>query len=379
MSIYFDNSATTPVLPEGAKAAFEVMTNNWGNPSSLHTSGIEAQHILKKARKQLALSLRVEEREIYFTSCATESNNLAIFGAVESLKRRGRRVITTAVEHPSVYECFKALEERGFEVIYLHPENGRITEESLKAAITKDTILVSMMAVNNETGDILPIDKVKKIIERAGSPALFHCDAVQGFGKIKIEPVKLRIDLLSISAHKLYGPKGVGAIYVRKGVNLKPNLLGGGQESGLRSGTENTASIAAMGVATQKIFSDFNTYSRKISELYDLFISKCKEYDFIKINSPENGAKHIINISLPGLRSETVLHCLEQEGIFVSSGSACSSHGGETKRARVLSEYGFTREIYDSALRISFGIFNEKEEIEAFFPVLEKIYERLKR
>lgn len=379
MSIYFDNSATTRVLDKAAKAALEAMTANYANPSSLHTAGIEAQHIIKNARKEIASSIRAEEREIYFTSCATESNNIAIFGAVNALKRRGNRVITTAVEHPSVYECFKKLEEMGFEVIYLHPENGKITEQSIKDAVTKDTILVSMMAVNNETGDILPIKRVKKIIENAKSPALFHCDGVQAWGKQDIDVKKLGIDLLSVSAHKLYGPKGVGALYVRRGVNLKPLMHGGGQENGLRSGTENTAGIAAMATAAQYVFGNFKEIQNDMHTLKEKFFNECEKYPFIKINSPLDGADNIINISLPGCRSETVLHCLEQEGIYVSSGSACSSHGGEGKRARVLSEYGFGTDISDSAIRISFGIYNSEEEIEAFFPVLKKIYERLKR
>ncbi len=379
MNIYFDNSATTKVLENAARAAFEAMTATFANPSSLHTAGIEAQHILKNARKTVADSLKAEDREIYFTSCATESNNIAIFGAVNALKRRGNRVVTTAVEHPSVYECFKRLEEMGFEVIYLHPENGRITEQSIKEAVTKDTILVSMMAVNNENGDMLPIKRIKKIIENAKSPALFHCDGVQAWGKQDIDVKRLGIDLLSVSAHKLYGPKGVGALYIRRGVNLKPIMYGGGQENGLRSGTENTAGIAAMAAAAQYVFSNLKKFQSQMHSLKEKFISECEKYPFIKINSPLDGADNIINISLPGCRSETVLHCLEQEGIFVSSGSACSSHGGEGKRARVLSEYGFGTDRTDSAIRISFGIYNTEEEIEDFFPILEKIYERLKR
>ncbi len=379
MKVYFDNSATTKVLDEAAKAAFDAMTVNYANPSSLHTAGIDAQHIVKNARKIIAQSLKAEEREIYFTSCATESNNIAIFGAANALKRRGNRVVTTAVEHPSVYECFKKLEEMGFEVIYLHPENGKITEQSIKDAVTKDTILVSMMAVNNENGDILPIKRVRKIIDSVKSPALFHCDAVQAWGKTELDVKKLGIDLLSVSAHKLYGPKGIGALYVRKGINLKPLMLGGGQENGLRSGTENTAGIAAMGKAAEYVFGNFKQIQSKMHSLKEQFLKECEKYNFIKVNSPEDGADNIINISLPGCRSETVLHCLEQEEIFVSSGSACSSHGGEGKRARVLSEYGFGADISDSAIRISFGIYNTKEEIEKFFPVLEKIYERLKR
>ena len=379
MKIYFDNSATTRVSDSAAQVALHAMTENYANPSSLHTAGIESQHILKDSRKIIARSLKAEDREIYFTSCATESNNIAIFGAANALKRRGNRIVTTAVEHPSVYECFKKLEEEGFEVVYLHPENGRITEESLKAAVTKDTILVSMMAVNNETGDILPIRRVRKMIDSAKSPALFHCDAVQAWGKTELDVKKLGIDLLSLSAHKLYGPKGIGALYIRRGVNIKPRIFGGGQENGLRSGTENTAGIAAMGAAADEVFSAFKAYGEKLNGLHSLFLEKCKDYEFIKINSPADGAPHIINISLPGCRSETVLHCLEQENIFVSSGSACSSHGGEGKRARVLSEYGFNEEISDSAVRVSFGIYNTEEEIERFFPVLEKIYERLKR
>lgn len=379
MSIYFDNSATTPVLECAAKAAYEAMINGYANPSSLHSAGIKAERQMEKSRKIIADALHASPNEITFTSCATESSNLAIFGAYEALKRRGSRVVTTTVEHPSVYECFKKLESMGAEVIYVSPRNGKFEPEDFYNAINKDTILVSVMYVNNETGDILPVDCIRSAIQRAKAPALFHCDCVQAFGKTDIRPEKLGIDMISLSAHKLYGPKGVGALYLRKGARIVNRNFGGGQERGLRSGTENTAGIAAFGEAVNYVFGNFKAIENQMRTLHDYFMSEAEKRPFITVNSPENGANHIISISLLGCRSETVLHCLEEKDIFVSSGSACSSHGGEGKRARVMTEYGFSPENADSAVRISFGIENTIEEIDVFMKEIEAVYDRLKR
>lgn len=379
MTIYFDNSATTRVLECAAKEAYKTMTELYGNPSSLHRMGIEAEKIKEKSRKIIAESLKVNSSDITFTSCATEASNIAIFGAVEALKRRGNRLITTTVEHPSVYECFKELEKRGYEVIYISPKNGRFDIADFEKAITKETILVSAMYVNNENGDILPVDKIKSVIKAKGSPALFHCDCVQAYGKLPVYPERMGIDLLSLSAHKLYGPKGIGVLYKGKGARVLNITYGGGQERGLRSGTENMAGIAAFGAAVEYVFADFKGINGKIKEVHDYFIAECAKRDFITVNSNENCADHIVNISLIGCRSETVLHCLEEKEIYVSSGSACSSHGGEQKRSRVMSEYGFDGKITDSAIRVSFGIDNTTAQVDIFMKEIEAVYNRLKR
>ncbi len=379
MSIYFDNSATTRVLDSAAKAAYEAMTEGYANPSSLHTAGIDAEKRMSEARRHISDALKALPDEIFFTSCATEASNIAIFGAYEALKRRGYRVVTTTVEHPSVYDCFKKLEKMGAEVIYVSPKDGKFRPEDFYNAINRDTILVSVMYVNNETGDILPVDCIKSAIKKANAPALFHCDCVQAFGKIDIRPEKMGMDMISLSAHKLYGPKGIGALYLRKGARIVPQNYGGGQEKGMRSGTENTAGIAAFGEAVNYVFSNYKDIEAKMRSLHGYFLSEALKRPFITVNSPENGAYHIINISLIGCRSETVLHCLEEKDIFVSSGSACSSHGGSAKRTRVMAEYGFPLEIADSAIRVSFGIYNNTDEIDVFMKEIEAVYDRLKR
>jgi len=379
MAIYFDNSATTRVLECAAKESYKTMTEYYGNPSSLHRMGIEAEKIKEKARKIIADSLKVNSGDITFTSCATESSNIAIFGGVEALKRRGNHIVTTMVEHPSVYECCKELEKRGYEVIYVSPREGKFEIDDFENAITKDTILVSVMYVNNENGDILPVDKIKSIIKAKGSPALFHCDFVQAYGKLPVYPERIGADLVSLSAHKLYGPKGIGVLYKSKNARVLNINYSGGQEKGLRSGTENMAGIAAFGSAVEYVFSNYKEINGKIKLVHDYFIGECAKRDFITVNSNENCADHIVNLSLIGCRSETVLHCLEEKEIYVSSGSACSSHGGEGKRSRVMSEYGFGSKITDSAIRVSFGIDNTTEQVDIFMKEIEAVYNRLKR
>ncbi len=355
-NIYLDNSATTRVCRAAAEKAMEIMTDNYGNPSSLHSMGLRAEHAVNEARKTIAASLSVQPEEIIFTSGGTEGNNTAVFGAAHALRRRGNRIVTTAIEHSSVLEAMQQLEKEGFEVIYLMPdETGCIHREELRKAITKDTILVSIMAVNNELGSIQPLDGVRRILTAAGSPALFHVDAVQAYMKMPLRPQKYGIDLLTVSGHKIHAPKGVGALYIRKGTRILPLHFGGMQEKKLRPGTEAVPLIAAMGEAVRCY--DKQEYT-SIQALNLLFRQKLQEVDGILFNSDENCLPYIINISLPGLRSETLLHFLAERQIFVSSGSACA----KGHKSHVLQAMRYDPRRTDSAIRISFSDENIAED-----------------
>ncbi len=364
--IYLDNSATTKVCSASVEKAVEMMTKIYGNPSSLHSKGLEAEHEMQKARQIISDELGAEKGEIYFTSGGTEGNNLAVFGAANALKRRGNRIVTTAIEHSSVMESMQRLEKEGFEVVYLTPDkSGKVRSEDIKSAITKDTILVSIMSVNNETGSVQPIECVRYAIQASGSPALFHTDAVQAFMKMPVIPKKLGIDLLTLSGHKIHAPKGVGALYVRKGVRILPIHFGGLQEKKLRPGTEACPAICAMGAAVEdlkrrkertELISELNTYCRK----------KLAETEGIVINSDEGGLPYIINFSAVGLRSETLLHFLADRRIYVSSGSACA----KGQKSHVLKSIGLPDSITDSAIRISFSEENTKEDIDILIKFL---------
>lgn len=360
---YLDNSATTPVLKQAADKAYDIMTNNFGNPSSLHKIGIDAEQELRNARSLVAASLRCEDDEIFFTSGGTESNNIAIFGAAEALKRRGNRIVTSTVEHPSVLNMVKHLEMCGFEAVYLKPVDGIIPIPALEEAINKDTILVTMMAVNNETGMMLPVEAIKRIILRVNAPAFFHVDAVQAYGKLPIYPQTIGADLLTVSGHKVHAPKGTGALYIKKGIRIIPLTYGGGQEKGVRSGTENMAGIAAFGVAAKFASENLRSHMQHITELRQYLEEQITEkVDGIIINSPKTGAAHILNISIPGMKSETMLHFLESKGVFVSAGSACGAK--KHSISPVLTALGLPRPIAESALRISMSYLNKKEDID---------------
>lgn len=373
--IYLDNSATTFVCDEAVKKVVEIMTEKYGNPSSLHSKGLEAEHELEAARKSAAKLLGAESGEIYFTSGGTESNNTAVFGAVRSLKRKGNRIITTAVEHSSVMEAMAQLEKNGFEIIYLKPGlNGRIGIDSLKQAINENTILVSIMAVNNETGAIQPIENVKRIIDKASSPALFHVDAVQCFGKMPMKPGKLGIDLLSASSHKIHGPKGAGILYVRRGIRIIPLHYGGEQEKKLRPGTEPLPAICGMGEAI-KALPDIKAEEKYIRELNDYLRKRLRELDNVEINSDEECSPYIINFSVLGIKSETMLHYLEERGVYISSGSACA----KGKKSYVLSAMGLSSERADSALRVSFSRENTRDDVDGFIKELTNANNTLAR
>jgi cysteine desulfurase len=381
MSIYLDNSATTKVCEEAAQKVLDAMLNHYGNPSSLHCMGLDAELIVTGARENIATALHCKPSEIVFTSCGTEANNLAIFSAANTLRRRGNRIVTTKLEHPSVQNVMRELEKSGFEVIYLSPDaNGIIKTDELAAAITPETILVSIMLVNNETGAIQPVEAAKKAIIKAHSPALIHCDAVQAFCKIPVRPDKLGVDLLTISSHKVHGPKGAGALYVRHGVRILPMLFGGGQEKGNRSGTESVPAIVGFGEATRIAFEKLDETSRHTRSMRDYCIEQFKVMPGVVINAPtvsnlDMYAPHIMNISVLGIRSETMLHYLESEGVYVSSGSACSKGA----KSHVLSAMSLPDKNIDSALRISFSRFNTLDDAKMLVEAVSRGAARLIR
>lgn len=361
MEVYLDNSATTCVCKEAADKIYEMMTVKYGNPSSLHSKGLEAEHEVENARKIIADNLGVKSEEIYFTSGGTEANNMALFGASEALKRNGNKIITTAIEHSSVIESASELQKQGYEVIFLQSEsNGIISEEKLFNAIDKNTILVSMMAVNNETGAIQPFDKVKSIMKKNNCNGLYHCDAVQAFGKIPIRPTKYGIDIVTISSHKIHGAKGTGAIYLSKSTRIIPRMFGGEQQKKIRPGTEAAPLIAGFGKAVE-ILPDISNEYKFMQELQSYCIEKISEIDGIHINSPKNNLPYILNFSVEGIRSETMLHYLETLNIYVSSGSACA----KGKKSHVLTALGLSQRLIDSAIRVSFSRYNTKSDIDA--------------
>lgn len=370
--IYLDNSATTKPLDEVVDKMTAVLKNNYGNPSSLHNKGLEAEKVIKSARKNIADKLAVNPEEIYFSSGGTESNNLAIKGIAYNYQNRGRHLITTGVEHPSVLESFLALEEDGFEVSYLKPDKyGNISFDELADSITKYTTLVSLIHINNELGTILPIDEIGRIIKEKNKNTYFHTDCVQSFGKVLLHPKKSNIDLLTISGHKIHGPKGIGALYKRNGVELKAQIVGGGQESGVRCGTENIPGLAGLIPAVKALpdYSSQDNYNKDLNKLKKYFIkqlSKIKRKHII--NSPENGAPHLLNISFPGIKGEVLIHSLEGEGIYVSTGSACHSKSNE--KSHVLRAIGLPAEQIDGTIRISFSHFNTREDIDYTIKIL---------
>lgn len=376
--IYLDNSSTTKVLNEAAQAVFDTMTSYFGNPSSLHRIGIEAEKIMKEARENIAQVLGVNPAEIYFTSGGTESNNWAIKGAAKALCRKGNHLITTEIEHPSVLEAVRALEKEGYSVTYLKVDKeGVIDLDQLEKELTPETILVSIMYVNNEVGSIQPIQEAAQII-KAKSSAVFHVDGVQAFTKIPLISNLDGIDLFSISGHKIYGPKGIGALFIRDKVRIAPLLHGGGQEAGLRSGTENLPGIAGFGVATDICFMNMDNWQKKMAKLKERLMKGILDNipDTV-LNGPALGAPHILNISFLGTRGEILLHALEGKNIYVSTGSACSSHKSE--KSHVLKAMGKTYEEQDSAIRFSLSPFLSQEDIDYTIQVLIKEVKEIRK
>lgn len=359
MEAYLDNSATTKPCNGAKKRLNEALDLLWGNPSSLHEKGLSAQLLLEDARDAVSKVISCEKSELYFTSGGTESNNIAVFGAAHAMQRKGKRVVVSSVEHPSVAKAFDALEKDGFEVVRLPVDRfGLVSYESLLEAINEKTVLVSMMAVNNELGTIEPIEKLSRAVKAKNSPALIHVDAVQAFGKIPLNVKKLKIDLMSVSAHKIHGVKGAGALFIRKGVRLAPHIFGGGQEKDIRPGTEPLPAIAAFYGAVEELSTAQSL--KKLTALRDGFVSVLSALDGVVINSSADSLPYIVNISLPHLPSEAVLNFLSSRDVYVSSGSACA----KGHQSPVLTAAGLEKERVDSSLRISLSRFTTEHELE---------------
>ena len=375
MEIYLDNSATTKVCPEAVNEMVETLTHSWGNPSSLHKKGVEASRVLENARARIARVFSCSPDEVYFTSSGTTANNTAIFGAVYANRRRGNRIVITSLEHPSVNEAMKRLEEQGFEVIRLRPDKfGRFSLNDLYSVINKNTILVSIMMVNNELGTINPVQNIKTAVMRAGAPALIHVDAVQAFGKIHVKPSKIGADLISVSSHKIHGPKGAGALYIKKGVRIKPYVVGGGQENGVFSGTEAMPNIAGFGAAAAGL-GDIDASFEKVRGVRDRFIEKVTRIPGVYINSPSDSLPYIINMSVTGLPSQTVVNSLSERGIYISAGSACKrGHDSE-----VLKAIGLPSDRTHSAIRISMSRFTTDEEMNETVDAIAAAVSRIRR
>ena len=366
--IYVDNSATTKQYQPVTQIMVKYMEDFFGNPSSLYSMGIKAEKIIKEAKLDVKTAMGLLGGNIYFTSGGTEANNTAIFGTVKALRRKGNKIVTTKVEHPSVLECFKILENEGFEVKYLDVDSKcRVDKESLENSIDDKTILVSMMHVNNETGTVMPVDYVKNIMKKKNSPGLFHCDAVQSFGKLEMPK---DADLISMSAHKIHGPKGVGALYIKEGINIHPLIVGGGQQQGKRSGTENVPGIAGFAKAAKISHSHRQEAMNNIDDIRRILLKGLqKNIENIKINSvEETGRKagmsipNVLSISFLDTRGEVILHRLEENDIFVSTGSACASN--KKGYSHVLKAMGLKDKEIEGTLRFSFGKFNTKEEMD---------------
>lgn len=388
MEIYLDNSATTRVYPEVAELMKQIMLEDYGNPSSVHNKGLDAENHVRLAKVRMAAALKAKEKEILFTSGGTESDNLAIIGGARANQRAGKHIITTKIEHPAVLKTFEYLEKEGFETDYLDvDELGRINLEELKSKLRPDTVLVSIMHTNNEVGAVEPITEAGAIIKAFNPGILFHVDAVQGFGKAEIIPSRARIDLLSISSHKIHGPKGVGVLYIKDGVRLIPISYGGGQQDGLRSGTLNVPGIAGMGLAAELVTKDLQNKRQKLFEIKKAFLKTVSEMPNVKVNGCERGengdfkveetAPHIINISVPGMRSEVMLHALEEKGIYVSAGSACSSHS--KKESSTLKAMGADAADMDGALRFSMSEATSMEDMMTAASELKAVIEKFGR
>ena len=384
MEAYLDNSATTRCSDRACQLMVDLLTKDYGNPSSLHMKGIEAERFVETAKKKIAKTLRVSEKEIIFTSGGTESNNLAIIGAAMANRRAGNHIITTSIEHASVENPMEFLKEQGFDITYLSvDENGIISLEELEEAVTEQTILVSMMQVNNEIGAIEPVAEAAELIKKKNPDTLIHVDAIQSYGKMYIYPKKLGIDMLSVSGHKIHGPKGSGFLWVKEKTKLKPLILGGGQQKGMRSGTENVPAIAGLGEAAEEIYENLDEKRAHLYGLMQRFINGIEKLEGTHVNGKtgEDSAPHIVSVSFEGIRSEVLLHSLEDRGIYVSSGSACSSnnHAGKQKGSKTLRNIHLKENLLDSTLRFSFSVHTTEEEIDYALEVLGELLPVLKK
>ncbi|MBQ7839379.1 MAG: cysteine desulfurase [Lachnospiraceae bacterium] len=382
MECYLDNSATTRCFESVAQLVYKIMCEDYGNPSSLHSKGIQAEEYLRYAKDVISRNLKVNAKEIFFTSGGTESDNLALRGAAYANCRQGRHLITTVIEHPAILQTMQYLEEQGFEVTYLPvDENGRVRLSDLEQAIRPDTILVSIMHTNNEIGSLQPIAEAGELIKRVNPKTLFHVDAVQGYGKFRIYPKRMHIDMLSVSGHKIHGPKGVGFLYVGEKVKIRPVIFGGGQQHGMRSGTENVPGIAGMAKAVEEIYRDLEAEQDKMYALRNMFVEGVQKLEGVRVNGlpGRESAPHVVSVSFAGVRSEVLLHALEEKGIYVSSGSACASNHPDTAGSATLRAIGLPKEFLSSTIRFSFSVFTTEEEIRFTLQALYDIVPVLRR
>lgn len=380
MEAYFDNSATTRCGDAVVALMQQVLLEDYGNPSSLHMKGVVAEKYIKAATEQIARTLKVAEKEIIFTSGGTESNNLALIGVAMANSRAGKHIITTSIEHASVYNPLIFLEEQGFEVTYLPVDaQGVVSLDALADAVREDTILVSMMHVNNEIGTIEPIEEAAKLIHEKNPRTLIHVDAIQSFGKLRIYPKRMGIDLLSVSGHKIHGPKGVGFLYVRDKTKIKPIIHGGGQQKNMRSGTENVAGIAGLGAAVEELYRDFDAKIDRLYELREYFVEGVKALEGTTVNGAVGraSAPHIVSVSFSGIRAEVLLHALEERGIYVSTGSACSSK--HPAISGTLKAIGVKPELLDSTVRFSLSVDSTREEADYVLEQLAELLPMLRR
>lgn len=382
MECYLDNSATTRCMKSVAQVMTEVMCGAYGNPSSLHHKGVEAERYVRGARETIAKTLKCTPKEIFFTSGGTESDNLAIRGAAYANARQGRHLITTSVEHPAVLNTMQYLEQQGYEVTYLPvDEYGRVRLSDIEAAIRPDTILVSMMHTNNEIGALEPIAEAGELIKRVNPNTLFHVDAVQGYGKSRIYVKRMKIDMLSVSAHKIHGPKGIGFLYVGDRVKIRPIVFGGGQERGLRSGTENVPAIAGMAQAAEEIYQNLDEDVERMYGLRARLEDGIRRLENVRFNTlpGRESAPHVLSVSFAGVRSEVLLHALEDKGIYVSAGSACASNHPETSGSATLRAIGLEKELLNSTIRFSLSAFTTEEEIDDTVQALGELVPMLRR
>ena len=365
MEVYLDNSATTKCFDDVAQLMSKILTEDYGNPSSMHTKGVEGEHYLRHAREVIAKNLKVNEKEILFTSGGTESDNLALIGTALANCRAGKHLITTQIEHPAILQTMHYLEKQGFEVTYLPvDQNGQLRLEDLEKALRKDTILVSIMHTNNEIGSLQPIAEAGDLIKKYDKSIVFHVDAVQGYGKFRIFPKRMNVDLLSVSAHKIHGPKGVGFLYINEKIKIHPIVFGGGQQKGMRSGTENVPGIAGMTLAIEKVYDSLDVDIERIYELKEYFVKEVAQIPDVKVNglTGKDSAPHVVSLSVRGVRSEVLLHALEDKGVYVSAGSACASN--KPSVSATLKAIGVDKDLLDSTIRFSFSTFTTKEEID---------------
>lgn len=370
MEAYFDNAATTAVFPEVKDIMIKLMEEDYGNPSSLHMKGVEAERYIKTATAQIAKELKCQEKEVVFTSGGTEANNLAIIGGAIAHRRAGKHIITSEIEHASVSATMDFLAKEGYEISVVGVDSqGKLKLDELNATLRPDTILVSVMYVNNEIGAIQPVEEIGKLIKDYNPSILYHIDAVQAFGKLRFTPKKLGADLLSISGHKIHGPKGSGVLYIKEKTLIRPIIYGGGQQKAMRSGTENVPAIAGMGLAAELMYKNHESKMEHIRGLKEAFIEKVTKLENVFDNSGE--APHIASVSFVGIRSEVMLHALEERGVYVSSGSACSSNKPHV--SNVLKAIGLDNTKLESTLRFSFSEFNTMEQVEYAVQVIEEI------